>query len=61
MGTGSEVSFEDCRRELERAEGDVVKAASILLMCNKNSSEAYFYLFYFSSEQEKELHRRKYT
>lgn len=61
VGTGSEVSFEECRREVERADGDVVKAASVLVMRNKNSTEAYFYLFYFSLEQEEKLHRRKYT
>lgn len=55
VGTGSKVSFEDCRRELEKADGDVVKAASVLVMCNKNSCEAYFYLFYFSLRTRREM------
>ncbi|XP_050360525.1 activated Cdc42 kinase-like isoform X3 [Nymphalis io] len=36
VGNTMNVSFEDCRRELENADGDIVKAAAILVLSNKN-------------------------
>ncbi|CAH0716493.1 unnamed protein product, partial [Brenthis ino] len=42
VGKHIEVSFEDCQRELEIADGDIVKAAAVLVQCNKNKQK---YLF----------------
>ncbi|XP_047543559.1 activated Cdc42 kinase-like isoform X3 [Vanessa atalanta] len=36
VGNAMKVSFEDCRRELENADGDIVKAAAVIVLSNKN-------------------------
>ncbi|XP_046976903.1 activated Cdc42 kinase-like isoform X2 [Vanessa cardui] len=36
VGNTMQVSFEDCRRELENADGDIVKAAAVIVLSNKN-------------------------
>ncbi|XP_034839376.1 activated Cdc42 kinase-like [Maniola hyperantus] len=37
VGDAAPVTFEDCRRELETADGDIVKASTVLVLCNKNN------------------------
>ncbi|CAH2210180.1 jg26626, partial [Pararge aegeria aegeria] len=39
VGDAAAVTFEDCRRELETAEGDIVKASGLLVLSNKNNEE----------------------
>lgn len=39
VGLEVEVSFEDCRRELEVSEGDIMKASTVLVMWKQNDKK----------------------
>lgn len=46
IGDENEVSFEDCQKELEVADGDIVKASAVLVLSNKDKQKYFFVLFY---------------
>ena len=42
IGDENEVSFEDCQKELEVADGDIVKASAVLVLSNKDKQKYFF-------------------
>ncbi|XP_052746691.1 activated Cdc42 kinase-like [Bicyclus anynana] len=45
VGEAALVTLEDCSRELDIADGDIVKASAVLTLCNKNTDEYFAVLF----------------